>query len=57
MIGFPGLGMLMSYSRDCDFNSLGSWSYYKERVWNFVTKSMLYYFSEVKCQLYDFSGI
>ena len=57
MIGFPGLGMLMPYSRECDFNSFGSWSYSKEWVWNLVTKSMLHYLREVKCQLCDFSGI
>ena len=57
MIGFPRLGMLMPYSCECDFNSFGSWSYSKEWVWNLVTKSMLHYLREVKCQLCDFSGI
>ena len=35
------------------FNSLGSWSYSKEWVWNLGTKSMLHCFWEVKCQLGD----
>ena len=43
--------ILMSYSRECDFNSLGSWSYFKEWVWNLRTKDILHYFREVKCQL------
>ena len=32
MIGFASLGMLMPFSLECDFNSLGSWSYSKEWV-------------------------
>ena len=36
---------------ECDFNSLGSWFYSKELVWNLGTKSMLYCFKEVKRQL------
>ena len=39
----------MSYYRECDFNSLGSWSC--SNAW------MLHYFREVKCQLYGTSGI
>ena len=57
MIGFAGLGMLIPYPRECDFNSLGSWSYSKEWVWNLGTRRMLHYFREVKCQLCDSSGI
>ena len=49
--------ILMSYSRECDFNSLGSWSYFKEWVWNLRTKGILHYFREVKCQLCDTSVI
>ena len=39
------------------FNSLGSWSYSKEWVWNLGTKSMLYCIREVKCQQGDTPGI
>ena len=39
------------------FNSLGSWSYVKEWVWNLVRKSMLHCFREVKCQQGDPPGI
>ena len=38
---------------ECGFNSLGSWSYSKEWVWNLGTKSMLHCFREMKCQLGD----
>ena len=44
MIGLM-LMMLMSYSGEYDFNSLGSWSYSKEWVWNLRTKSILHYFT------------
>ena len=42
---------------ECSFNSLGSWSYSKERAWNLQTKSMLHCFREMKCQVNDTSGI
>ena len=44
MIGLM-LMMLMSYSGEYNFNSLGSWSYSKEWVWNLRTKSILHYFT------------
>ena len=42
---------------ECGFNYLGSWSYFKERVWNLGTNSMLHCFREVKYQLGDTPGI
>ena len=51
--------MLMSYERvrgECGFNFLGSWSYSKKWVWNLGTKSTLYCFRKVKCQLGDTPG-
>ena len=41
----------------CGFNSLESWSYFKELVWELATKSMLLCFREVKCQQGDTPGI
>ena len=41
---------------ECGFNSLGSWSYSKELMWNLGRKSMLHCFSKVKYQLGDTSG-
>ena len=38
---------------ECGFNSLGSWFYSKQWVWNLRTKSMLYCFKVVKRQLGD----
>ena len=42
---------------ECAFNSLGSWSYSKERVSNLGTQSFLHCYREVKCQLRDTPGI
>ena len=42
---------------ECGYNSLGSWSYSKEWLWNLGTKSMLHFFREVKCQLGDIRRI
>ena len=42
---------------ECGFISLVSWPYSKEWVWNLGTKSMLYCFREMKCQLGGTSGI
>ena len=35
---------------ECGFSSLGSWSYFKEWMWNLGTKSTWHCSREAKCQ-------
>ena len=42
---------------ECGFRSLKSWSCSEGRVWDLVTKSMLDYFREKRCQQGDTLGV
>ena len=58
MIGLMLVYVDVSFTcSECGFNSLGSWSYSKQWVWNLRTKCMLHCFRKVKRQLGETAGI